>query len=274
VRRDKEQTQLILDKYQIDAIISDQRFGVHSPDVPSVLISHQLNPPVPGLRGMVRNINFGFYRQFNEVWVPDVEGAGSLSGELGFSGGCPVPVRYVGYLSRFSPCNESMDVKKLVVSISGPEPQRAAFEQQVFDFLATTSFHLNHQVTIIRGLPHDSKRIDFHGVCVENHLTCEAFSAQLCTARWIVSRSGYTSLMDYATMGKKAIIIPTPGQAEQEYLARLLKSHPLFVSATQKDMNLTELMNELDQKQHVNFNVVASSGALDKALQAFLSLTS
>ena len=40
-------------------------------------------------------------------------------------------------------------------------------------------------------------------------------------ARLIVSRSGYTTMMELAELGKRALLIPTPGQTEQEYLADL-----------------------------------------------------
>lgn len=274
VLKEQEMTKSIMQTLHIDGIISDQRFGVYSHQVPSVLISHQLNPPVPGIRNMVRKINFGYYRNFKEVWVPDFEGAASLSGELSFHGGCPVPVNFVGYLSRFESCQVDSQNNKLVVSLSGPEPQRTEFEQKVVSFLQKTDFHYSNEVLIVRGILGDSSQLVLPGIRIENHLTSNLFYKELCSARWIISRSGYSSLMDYAVMGKKAIIVPTPGQAEQEYLAKFLENRPLFVSGNQKNINIQDLLKLLDNKDVSKEQAYAEARALNDAVQSFLFLAS
>ena len=56
----------------------------------------------------------------------------------------------------------------------------------------------------------------------------ESFQKEILSSKLVISRAGYSSLMDYQTLNTNAIIIPTPGQTEQEYLAEHLKTHPLF----------------------------------------------
>ena len=54
----------------------------------------------------------------------------------------------------------------------------------------------------------------------------------------VISRPGYSSIMDLTTLGKRAIFIPTPGQTEQEYLARYLKDKKIYFSMEQDEFDL------------------------------------
>jgi hypothetical protein len=47
--------------------------------------------------------------------------------------------------------------------------------------------------------------------------------------------------MDLAKLGKKAFLIPTPGQYEQEYLARKFKKDGLLPSCGQEDFRIGKL---------------------------------
>ncbi|MCU0350857.1 MAG: glycosyltransferase, partial [Flavobacterium sp.] len=53
-----------------------------------------------------------------------------------------------------------------------------------------------------------------------NYMNSEQLEIAFNESDKIVCRSGYTTVMDLAHLGKKAFFIPTPGQYEQEYLAR------------------------------------------------------
>ena len=53
-----------------------------------------------------------------------------------------------------------------------------------------------------------------------SHLNGEELNQAMVDADIVISRSGYSTIMDLARLGKKAIFIPTPGQTEQtSYLA-------------------------------------------------------
>jgi len=57
----------------------------------------------------------------------------------------------------------------------------------------------------------------------------------------VISRSGYTTIMDLAVLEKKAYFIPTPGQNEQEYLAKRLTKLGIVPSCKQADFKLEKL---------------------------------
>ena len=59
-------------------------------------------------------------------------------------------------------------------------------------------------------------------------------------ARIIISRAGYSTIMDLVKLQKSALLVPTPGQTEQEYLAAFLKERSFFYSVGQDELNLTE----------------------------------
>lgn len=59
---------------------------------------------------------------------------------------------------------------------------------------------------------------------------------------FIISRSGYTTIMDLVKLGHPALLIPTPGQTEQEYLAKHLLEKKFFNCLLQKDISLPVLL--------------------------------
>lgn len=65
----------------------------------------------------------------------------------------------------------------------------------------------------------------------------------MANAELIVSRSGYTTLMDLVALGRSAVIIPTPGQAEQEYLGELHARTGRFVVQHQEHIDLEDALS-------------------------------
>jgi len=57
-------------------------------------------------------------------------------------------------------------------------------------------------------------------------------------SKLVVSRSGYSTILDLAVIGTKALMTPTPGQVEQEYLARYHNQKGTFYSVNQNDIDL------------------------------------
>ncbi|MEO6706954.1 MAG: glycosyltransferase, partial [Ginsengibacter sp.] len=110
----------------------------------------------------------------------------------------------------------------------------------------------------IRGLPSEKKVLkSFNSVRIENHLPAMELNVLMQQSRIIISRSGYTTVMDLATLRKKAILIPTPGQTEQEYLAKYLFQKQYFFSMEQKDFFIEDALkkvNSFDFKPFENTN--------------------
>lgn len=213
---------------QFDQIISDNRFGLWNKNIHSIYITHQLMIKMPlVLKFMEPLVWLGhrfFIHRYNECWVPDDAGENNLSGDLSHRYTLPRNVRFIGPLSRFSALNtRTTNLKSYdtVILISGPEPQRTLFEKQMIERFSPST----KEVLIVQGLPgqittqavSDSlKRIP--------HLTTEVMAFYLLQAKIIICRSGYSTIMDLVALGclDKAILIPTPGQTEQEYLAHYL----------------------------------------------------
>lgn len=212
---------------KIDGIISDNRYGLYHSSVPSVLITHQLALQLPTwagwAKGTVQEVLYRHIAHFDACWVPDVpDTATSLGGLLSHPPMLPqVPVHYIGWLSRLAvhadvaPAQEG----RWLISLSGPEPQRTLLEQKILAQLTT----LQQPAWLLRGLPGQSPlpTVPPH-VQVHNHLPAALMAQYMQTCSLLVSRSGYSTLMDAALLGTPVACIPTPGQTEQVYLARRL----------------------------------------------------
>ncbi|MBK6627295.1 MAG: glycosyltransferase [Flavobacteriales bacterium] len=220
---------------RLDAVISDQRFGVRSAQLPSVLITHQLFPFTPFAQSALRRLNLQHVSRFDRCWVMDEPAVPGLAGELSHGTRLPPNVRYIGPVSRMAEgAGTPRSDHRVVAVISGPEPQRTLLEAILLEQLAT----LPGEHLLVQGLPQRPGTRRVGRVDVVGHLTGEALREALLGASLIVSRSGYTTLMDLAALGRSALIIPTPGQHEQEYLGRLHARTGRFLVQQQRAIDL------------------------------------
>jgi len=226
-------------KYQPDFIISDSRFGFRSTKVPSVILTHQLNPlagnnPVGYL---VKKMNNYYLNRFDECWIPD-ESNSLLSGSLSHNPKINNQ-SYIGILSRLTSKTVTSDYD-LGLILSGPEPARSKLEKELITILGNQDL----KVVLIRGAKVKTTVPAPQSWTVYDLATSELISDVIHRSKTIVSRSGYTSIMDYYKLNKGAILIPTPGQSEQEYLAKYLDGKLGFQAVT--DMN--ELVTLLESR--------------------------
>ncbi|HNQ35034.1 MAG TPA: glycosyltransferase [bacterium] len=242
IRLEHESTRRLLAEHPCDLIISDNRFGVHAPGVPSFFISHQLRFYVPDyLRpgGYISaRFNSSCHRNFRRVIVPDnPPEKGSLSGLLSENRFPATQERlyYAGILSSVDPVAAAEDIDYLI-SISGPEPQRSKLEELVLQQAAK----LPGRKVILLGLPAETRRFQLdERTEVRNHATREEMAALMSRAKFIITRSGYTTMMELAELGKRrALLIPTPGQTEQEYLSLYYQQQGWFYSQSQYRLDL------------------------------------
>jgi len=242
--KENRQLKKIVDDYQIDAIISDNRLGCFHKNRPTVFITHQLQILTGNnfLDIVAMKANYFFIKQFSECWVPDTAGEINMAGLLSHPKKMPkIPVKYLGFLSRFKFQNSPVTIP-LTILISGPEPQRTIFEQLV----VKQSEIFEMSVFIIRGLPDSDTALITSNKKLEykNHLPAEELSLILQQSEIIIARSGYSTVMDLLSLQKKAILIPTPGQTEQEYLAKKLSAERLFFTVSQHEFNLKKNLEE------------------------------
>jgi UDP-N-acetylglucosamine transferase subunit ALG13 len=176
---------------------------------------------------LLQRINYRFLRPFSLCWVPDSEGEDSLAGKLSHPDRMPVtPLRYIGWLSRFDGSGKDGswgeglgDLDDLLVLLSGPEPQRTLLEETLLAQVGTWK----GRMILVRGLPAGGRPLKVpEGILVYDHLPAKELEGVIRSAGLVLTRSGYSTVMDLARLGKKAILIPTPGQTEQEYLGDYL----------------------------------------------------
>lgn len=230
-----------------DLVISDNRYGSYLEKVPSILISHQLRlqGAYPWLDAVGQFLLDRWLSHFTEIWVPDRTEGESLSGTLSVRNKSIPPTHRLGILSRFQPSpdlNKSVDI---LVILSGPEPQRSIFEQKVIDQLA----HIPGNHVVIRGTRQRSEKTEGHS----NHVQCiDLLSAPglqdlLDRSHMLICRSGYSSLMDLERVKLPALLVPTPGQFEQEYLATRHGAHPHWIVQRQDALDVRSAWNTLKQ---------------------------
>jgi uncharacterized protein (TIGR00661 family) len=243
IKKEQKQIENIVNQNNINLIFADNRFGCFSSSCKNIFITHQLFIQTGFLftDWVAQRINHYFIRQFDEVWIPDVAKEPSLSGKLshGRTENLP-PCRYLGVLSRFELTNFEKDKKHsilIAVILSGPEPQRTIFEATILEQIA----YLPYQFVFFRG-SRMGRSIAYSNTekirAIFDIATREDMTKWLTEADVVISRSGYTTIMDLAYLGKKALLIPTPGQTEQEYLAAMLAKKNIFVTQSQHKINL------------------------------------
>ena len=214
----------LLKKECFDLVVSDNRFGLRSHRTRCVYMTHQLYVRLPQrlrlLQPIARALHRAVYGRFDEVWVPDYASAEhNLSGALSHGGDMDACVRYIGPLSRLDvPAAVAESPYKVVAVLSGLEPQRTAFEQELLRRFA----HSEQPVLLVRGKMSESGTcVTMGNVTVVPYMDDKSLVCALLGAERIIVRSGYSTVMDLEHLGllRKAEWHPTPDQPEQEYLA-------------------------------------------------------
>jgi predicted glycosyltransferase len=219
---------ILKDEPNISLIISDNRFGCYHSNIKSIFITHQLKP-YHSLK-VVRWVSAFFMKimtaPFSEIWVPDYGPQSKrISGGLCDDSNIPQPVKYIGPLSRLSKTEEEIEVIKnqVLILLSGPEPQRTFLEKEL---LKIFSKHKDKKVVLIRGKMDDTLFKEYDHIDIIPFTSGQKLANYILQAETIICRSGYSTIMDLLHLEKQAILIPTPGQTEQEYLAvQMSKNH-------------------------------------------------
>ncbi len=237
----------IIEKYKIDIVISDNRYGLWNKNVHSIFITHQIWIKVSKIKiieQLANYINHFFIKKFNECWIPDYKGSRSVAGELSNTKKIPENVKYIGILSRFKDnvkyykqeLDKSLQAQNfdILAIISGPEPQRSVFENIIIKQVKTTGY----KALILQGNPSRNQKHTNDNITLVNHIDSYNLRELINKTPIIICRSGYSSIMDLLVLKKKAIIIPTIGQTEQEYLAEYLSNKNLFYIYKQNNFKL------------------------------------
>jgi len=234
-------------KYDIDGIISDNRLGVFSKKIPSVYLTHQLNVMTGNTTWFTSILHQHIIKKHNQCWVPDVEGTPNLTGKLGHIVHPDFKVKYIGPLSRLHKKEVPIQFDLMII-LSGPEPQRGLLEEK----LKTEIVNYKGTVIFIKGIVEkEQKKEQIENVTYYNFMNSRQLEQTFNESKTVLCRSGYTTIMDLAQLGKKAFFIPTPGQYEQEYLAKKLKEESLVPYAKQEHFCI-ENLQEIDNYKGLN----------------------
>ena len=269
----------IISENAVDIIISDNRFGLWNNKITSVYITHMPLIPFPEYFKFLEPIGIVLHRiiinKYTLCFIPDLPGDLNLSGRLSHEIKLPDNVRYIGILSRFINTGQSLKESQTryrhnTVILSGPEPQREILKQRLMAL-----FKEKETPTIMfEGKPGNKGENPAYGnITFYSHLPTIAMKEMIESSDCIITRSGYTTIMELVSLNCSALIIPTPGQTEQEYLAKYLSEKGWFKTLTQNEINegislrseinvcldeinsqssilLTEGLNELLEKHH------------------------
>ncbi len=225
---DKKALKKILQHEHFDQVISDNRFGLFSNNTHCIYISHQLMIKMPRRLQWAESIAWRIHRliisKYNECWVPDTKEGGGLSGDLSHKYPLSNKIKFIGTLSRFAlleniKANNEFDI---VALLSGVEPQRSMFEKDII----SKHLHRKEKVLLIQGKVSEAQtQKQIGNITIATHIPDKQLASYLLGAEKIIARSGYSSIMDFDTIGvlHNVEFTATPGQTEQEYLATHIK---------------------------------------------------
>ena len=277
IKQEKAWLKQFSDLSRPDLVIADNRYGLALPGVFCIFVTHQLRIRTSFGRladTILQRMNYRLIGHFSRCWVPDTETGEGLAGVLSHPTWLPdIPTKYIGWLSRFGKISQqdgdrapdpenpgsadlmegalegpdlatgesgTSDLEKvepeLLILLSGPEPQRSLFEASIMAQAGRNSC----RIILVRGLPEGGAMLSNipSGLTVYDHLPATELESLMKKARLVVARSGYSTVMDLARLGKRALLIPTPGQPEQEYLGRFLAGKGWAVCVKQSDFSL------------------------------------
>jgi predicted glycosyltransferase len=223
-------------EYGFDLIISDNRPGVKSKRAKSVYLTHQLEFKVKYGSRLGHRFHKMLYKDFDEVWVPDVEPPQNLAGKLSVSK--DKKVKYIGHLTRAQKVLEAK-LYDVLLLLSGPEPQRSKLEDELYRQLKSTKL----KVALIRGTSVPRLRTNPKFTIIDLATSAEV-DKLVAQSKVVMARTGYSTLMDLAVWQKPCVLVPTPGQPEQEYLGEYIKSQGWALVTSQKEISVKTQIEE------------------------------
>ncbi len=290
---------------KIDVVISDNRFGFYNKKVKSIFMTHQINIAAP-FQFLVNKINRYFIQKFDVCWIPDFETVPNLAGQLShFHKANSLEIQYLGALSRMKKYAIEKKYKAIII-LSGPEPQRTILEKIIIEQLqkedvqsdlppkpplppkggssqkegnqldSPPQSRLGRDIVppylLVRGVTiNDGFELNYKNIEIHNYLITKDLNQKILESEVMIARSGYSTIMDLVNLGMKAILIPTPGQTEQEYLATELMKNHIFYSQTQSELNLKQAFQAVENYKGFD-NFFSKNDTLPKIISELLKI--
>ena len=238
LKKEHQLLEKIIEDYAIDGVISDNRYGLYNKKVPTVFITHQLQIQSPYFSNFIKDFNYKYINKFDACWVMDDEKI-NLAGDLSKPRILPSNTTYIGAQSRFEKWEEEKKYDFLAI-VSGPEPQRTILEKGLIKALKDRE----EKSIIVLGKPELNTSEQLGNLTIKSHLNAKDLNTAILQSDLIICRPGYSTIMDLAKLGKKAIFIPTPGQTEQEYLVENFMQKGICFAQNQSDFDLQTALDK------------------------------
>ena len=240
----------VVKKYKIDLVIADNRYGLHHHHIPTVFITHQLLIKTGNVFTdfLLQKINYCFIKKFTQCWVPDIAEEKNIAGLLAHPKKRPGNMHYIGLLSSIEKVTTIDKKYDLLILLSGPEPQRTIFENILLAQIKNSTL----AILFVRGLPgtqHTVHTLQQSNIVVKNYLPSALVGKAMAQANTVICRSGYSTIMDVIAAQAKAILVPTPGQTEQQYLAKYLLQQGYFYCCPQNNFNVLKAIKNSNSGQ-------------------------
>ena len=274
--REHYQLKKIILEHRIDIVISDNRFGLWNRKIKTVYITHMPVIPFPKLFSFLEFIGVFLHRiiikKYSFCFIPDLPGELNLSGRLSHDIKLPGNVRYIGILSRFSESGSSAlkssdRFPKTTVILSGPEPQRGILKKKLTGILK----EMEIPAVMLEGHPLEKNEVVKSGnITFYNHISTSEMKEMIKGSESIISRAGYTTIMELISLNCSALLIPTPGQTEQEYLASYLSGKGWFATVSQSDLK-TNILLPTNKPYWPDLFIEQSEVLLNEAIEELLN---
>lgn len=214
IKRENKWVNKYITTHSVDLILSDNRYGFRHPEIESIFISHQLNLELPSFQKVVNKKLIRYVNKFDSCWIPDDQKL-NLSGTLSNSKQLEIPNHFIGLLSRFQTV-ETANKYDFLFIISGPNPEHGIFLREVETIIKESDKRIAIVSTVKSENPNSNTNYF--------HLPSSMELNQLINeSSCVISKAGYTTIMEMVFLNKRAILIPTKGQYEQEYIAKHIK---------------------------------------------------
>ncbi len=236
-----------VNNHKVTYIISDNRYGCHHSSCTNIFITHQLQLAMPLGFGLLSNI---FKRviaklisPFQYCWIPDYEHENNLSGKLSHIKNLPKNYCFIGPQTRFKK-GVATDLYDLIIVLSGPEPQRTILENKLLVIINQLT---TLKIILIRGTTKECNSTLAQHLTVFDLVESNTLNQYLLQSKKIICRSGYSTLMDLDLLQKSALLIATPGQTEQEYLANVFSKKNDFFVLKQNEITKQKILKYISK---------------------------
>ncbi|MDY6263814.1 MAG: glycosyltransferase [Fibrobacter sp.] len=268
-------------RFHYDVLVSDNRFGFYSRNAKSIYMTHQRRIAFPRVLSAFEPLGMLWHasvmKRFDEVWVPDLPEFPGYAGALSHVAKAPVPVKYVGALSRFSGMDAEAPASLngrgpycFVAVVSGVEPARTRFE----NLLRETLVKIPGRHAIILGKPSlGVKSSNERNLDLFTHLPDDQFASVVRSAQWVISRGGYSTVMDMAVLGARCVFVPTPGQYEQVILGRDLAREGFAATIEESKFSTESLLATIGEKACVALPKPGENNLLKDAVKELMSFS-